>query len=671
MAFSELYCDSTTGSNLNAGFPIGGIYPITSIGGAYLRGGGAGGTDRFTAGSGTPFSNISNDDAVSIYLDAASAPTTFIGRITAHTNTTLDISLTAIAGTRFATTGSGVTAKVGGAWLGPTGTSGFPFNFVTNTLTNINGDIPRINLKGTSNVTSAITHSLTGPIVFQGMTTNPDDGGRWILDGGISGVSYTVLTISGTNVELRDTIIRNNGATGQAGIFVSSGTSCLLERIITNSCRGGGITATGNYGQLVECEAYACNQANASGGSGIRIANSSTCLRCISHDNVGSNSIGFILSNASTAIACIADTNGLDGFNCNTAGFTVVVKNCDCYNNGGAGVKLINNVNNLLIVENCNLIKNGTYGVINSGSSSLVRLSNCGFGAGSQANLSGPTSGVMDVSNSITYADDITPWIDPVNGDFRLNLATAKGTGRGTFTQTASGYAGTVAYPDVGAVQSNSLNTDTNPGISNVRSGTVYSYLGTSLTGTLIIPSISNIRLGTVVDNTTGTLVVPSAANVRLGTSVDNTTGTLAVPSASQVLAGIAIDNTIGTLGLGALTSISGPVSQTGIVNLIRGDDYFTADERQLIWTDVENSWPDLVGATVTVFLYSHPSGLNISFLTTINTPSGSGKSISLQLTSAQTNNMTAYNYDYHIIATLSNGHEVTLVKGIWIVDLV
>ena len=38
-----------------------------------------------------------------------------------------------------------------------------------------------------------------------------------------------------------------------------------------------------------------------------------------------------------------------------------------------------------------------------------------------------------------------------INGDFRINLTAAKGTGRGTYMQTAASYTGTVGYPDVGA----------------------------------------------------------------------------------------------------------------------------------------------------------------------------------------------------------------------------
>ena len=51
----------------------------------------------------------------------------------------------------------------------------------------------------------------------------------------------------------------------------------------------------------------------------------------------------------------------------------------------------------------------------------------------------------------MNFASDVTPWVDPANGDFRINLAAAKGAGRGSYTQNAGG--GTVGYPDIGAAQ--------------------------------------------------------------------------------------------------------------------------------------------------------------------------------------------------------------------------
>ena len=82
---------------------------------------------------------------------------------------------------------------------------------------------------------------------------------------------------------------------------------------------------------------------------------------------------------------------------------------------------------------------------------------NCGFGAGTSANTSGTTTTTaqvaFDITGSVTYASNAIPWVDAPNGDFRITLTTAKGAGRGVFTQTQSSYTGAIGYPDIGAGQ--------------------------------------------------------------------------------------------------------------------------------------------------------------------------------------------------------------------------
>jgi hypothetical protein len=153
-------------------------------------------------------------------------------------------------------------------------------------------------------------------------------------------------------------------------------------------------------------------------------------------------------------VECIADTNGSHGFDLAASGH---MSGCNAYNNGGDGISITANTSEVSIV-NCNLIKNTGYGINAASNVPGGAVLNCGFGSGTQANGSGTTNGIgmMTVIGSVTYATDVTPWVDPTNGDFRINLAAAKGTGRGTFTQTASSYAGTVGYPDIGAAQSSS-----------------------------------------------------------------------------------------------------------------------------------------------------------------------------------------------------------------------
>jgi hypothetical protein len=285
--------------------------------------------------------------------------------------------------------------------------------------------------------------------------------GRATLDGGTSGTAYTLLAFTSiTGCEVFDFIIQNNGATSTAAA-TNLGSLSKIVRCVVNSIRGSGFSTTSST-QLIECEAYSCNQSNSSNTAGFFIGGTGAIAkRCISHDNTTANGIGFILGTTSGGHLsdCIADSNGSHGIAILARNNSLTIRNCDSYNNGGDGIRidLNTNPNGFFFIENCNLIKNGGYGV-NNVEVSLAHeayVINCGFGSGTQANTSGTVASNIytQESGSITYAADVTPWNDPTTGDFRISLAAAKGTGRGAFTQTAASYTGTVAYPDVGAAQ--------------------------------------------------------------------------------------------------------------------------------------------------------------------------------------------------------------------------
>lgn len=447
MAYTEFYCQ-TTGSNLNAGSTTADAAVYTATNGGWNSG-----TGVFTPTSGDPSATVSVGDFASVFLDAATVAV-FIGRVTAVNSTTITVSTTAKSGTAPTTAGTGITCKVGGAWKGPNGTEGFPFNFVAAAMTNSAGDSPRVNIKSgtTYSITAAMTHTVAGLVTFEGYTTSAGDNGRATIDGGTSGASYVLLAISSNNIVLRNLIFQNNGATGSAnGVTHSSGTG-NIEGCVFNSVRGTGCVAS----FLSECEAYACNQSNTANLAGFSV--SIAAFRCISHDNSGSNSNGFVTTSNVLLFSCIADTNGSNGlfFNDVQNGSHAAI-GCDSYNNGGDGIRISNNSNiATYLIENCSLVKNGGYGVFATGSPSRTGIvRNCGFGAGTQANTSGTTTGLKSMveSGGVNYASDVTPWTDPANGDFRISLAAAQGTGRGTFTQTAASYTGTVGYPDIGAAQ--------------------------------------------------------------------------------------------------------------------------------------------------------------------------------------------------------------------------
>lgn len=457
MAFTEFYTNASTGANTSAGSTEGS--PVTTLtGGSWVST-----TGVFTK-AGADLSGVSVGMFAAVMVDAGTVAA-IIGRITAVDDTldTVTISTTAKSGSLADQTAT-ATLTVGGVWKGPNAAVAFPFGFITNALTDASGNYPRVNLKNNSTyaITAAMVHGNNGPTTFQGYTTTVGDGGKVTIDGGTSGASYVLLTLgsggTGADNALIDMIFQNNGATGiAAGLdFTQSGNSAL--RVVVHAVRGNGIRGNSSGQRFTECEVYACNQSNGSNQAGFFAGGRPQYyVRCTSHDNVGNLSCGFIGgSNGTCYEDCVADSNGADGFSDGGSLTSSYYKGCDSYNNARDGLRLANpNISNFTI-ENCNFLKNGGYGI--NGSSAQPRhghIANCGFGSGTQANTSGTTTGLsaMVESGSITYAADVTPWVDPANGDFRINLATAKGTGRGTFTQTAASYAGTVGYPDVGAAQ--------------------------------------------------------------------------------------------------------------------------------------------------------------------------------------------------------------------------
>jgi hypothetical protein len=456
VAYTEFYTDASTGSNINAGdLTANGVVTSTNGGWSTV-------TNIFTAASGTPFSGVSVGDFASVYTDGATV-TGYIGRVTAvgGSGATLTISSTAKSGSAPTTAGTGISCTTGGAWKGPNGASIFPFAFITNAMTNSTGNEPCVNMKsGTEYViTASIAHSFAGNVSFYGYTTTVRDGGRAIINGSTSTTYYNVLNITGVDNHLFNFEIKNNGNSGtQATGVILSGAGIYAKGLVVHDVRGTGINLSG--GAFIDsCETYSCNQSNTANLAGIVVNSSSLAQNCISHDNSGSNNNGFATGSGSNTRSdfhnCIADSNGLHGFFIVGRDATFV-SNCDSYNNGADGIRVAANaVPQNVIIANTNLVKHPSGWGINVTDASGVLITNCGFGTGTQANASGNISaGVSTQSTgSVTYASDVTPWVDPANGDFRINLAAAKNAGAGVFTETAASYAGTIGYPDIGAAQ--------------------------------------------------------------------------------------------------------------------------------------------------------------------------------------------------------------------------
>lgn len=461
MAFQEFYCDYATGANINAGDDK---TLVTSTNGDW----GNAAANRFTAASGTPFSGVAVGDYASVYLDGATLAV-YIGRVTAINGggASLDISSTIKAGTAPSTGATGRSCTVGGKWKGPNAAENFPFGFVAGTMTKVTtNEIPRVNLKnGTSYLISgAITHGATGPVVFQGYTTTPGDGGLATIDAQNNAI--TILTVTGTLTELEDIGVTNNDASGSGNGIVLNASYASCRRCVAWDIRANAFSATNAYAApFIECEAYNWNVA-AGTNYGFTMGNEGgQCIRCIAHDAPAAGSRGFNFGpNSAGGYYCIADTCASDGFYLQDYGKKTLI-GCDAYNNGGDGIEIADG--RIVYIENCNLIKNGGYGInVSVATHYIGHLVNNGFGSGTQANTSGAkTTSIKSLVEigSVTYGTDLLPWVDAPNGDFRVNLAAAKGAGRSSFRQTAASYAGAVGYPDIGSNQHQDAGGSSNP----------------------------------------------------------------------------------------------------------------------------------------------------------------------------------------------------------------
>lgn len=458
MAFSEFYCNAATGNNLNAGDTESDT-PVLSV-----RDMNWDGTSVFTVSAGTDLTPVTAGMFASVFDSSGDDPAVavYIARVTAVDNGahTVTLSTTAYSGTAPTSNASARGLIVGGVWLGPNAAVGFPLSFVTNVLTNAGGDAPRVNLKaGTAYaITTGITMANAGPIQVQGYGSTVGDLGRFTLS---SSSAINIITLNAGYLVFADCLVISTASTGTGvGVLVAgSGDNSLVLRVASSGNRAHGFAssgpATAGPAVYVECEAYG-NTAGNPVYAGFRLdGTSDIAIRCISHDNTYR---GFYMAQwGAVLIGCIADSNGSDGFCCEVASagkYTFL--GCDAYNNTADGLQLDMSGHGTIVVQNSSFVKNGGYGINGSGAGIRIGVvTNCGFGAGTQANTSGTTTGLKSMveSGSVTYPDNVTPWVDPANGDFRINLAQAKGAGRGSFTQTAASYAGTVGYPDIGAAQ--------------------------------------------------------------------------------------------------------------------------------------------------------------------------------------------------------------------------
>lgn len=435
------------GSNLNAGSLDGSAEAATAPLVTYASGNWVAGTGVFTVASGDPVAaGVAVGHWASVYPNGSSVAV-FVGRITARDTTTITVSLTAKSGTA-PTDGTGNrTLVVGGAWAGGSGATSFPIGFISDTATNAAGNPMRCNFKNdqTYTVSSTWTQSTTGLTFWRGYTTAFGDSGRANVRGPAAGAAIKVWSFNNHH-KIANFDFGTNGTTG------GSDSTPLLENVQANSsvtncvfhdCRGSAMSAPG---MVRDCEFYA------TGGAGSTVscvsAVAGTFKNCIFRGHLGNHVYSHVLNVGSTnarVINCIFDSNtGSNGVQSN--GSASLISGCSFRNcrNGITNTSATESG----YVENSIFVGNSEYGI-----SGAWQVQSCAF----KSNTSGPTKGPTDEAGSITLTVD--PFVDPANGDYRLNGAAGggallRGTGHGTFVQTQSGQAGAVSYPDIGAIES-------------------------------------------------------------------------------------------------------------------------------------------------------------------------------------------------------------------------
>lgn len=475
--YTEWYVQ-TTGNNLNSGHTADDAATFTATACNFTNDTSATACTIFKSGLNPVAGGVTNGAWASVFPDGATT-NGFIGVITASDDTedTITIAKAAwvggYAGTVPASSVGGTTIYVGGAWKGPNTNAvssdyGWPLTFIANTMTNSAGSPPCVNIKvGIYPTTNAIANANVGPYIIAGYTTTPRDGGRWTLDGTWAGPGYALMTFSGGNVLVMDSIFSGNGtsATAQTGLAMS-GTESFVIRVTAHDITGTGINLSGSQCSAISCEAYNCGTSGAgSGGFGQSSIADLMFLNCISYSNNPSDAdiVGFIMSGNATR--CVSYRNGGDGFQFSGSSKAIFVE-CDSYWNGGDGIDSITaTAQASYSIIGCNVFRNGGYGINLSGSK--VRdgyITHCLFGSGTMANTTGPiaslTPSAVLTNNLIGFTANLLPWVDADNGNFRISSSLAKFAGFGTFVQSViNSPTNTVAYPDIGAGQSAAATT--------------------------------------------------------------------------------------------------------------------------------------------------------------------------------------------------------------------
>lgn len=446
MAYTHFCCRSG-GDNRNAGTLDGtAVEPSTTPFHEYISGDWVAATRVFTlAGANFPADGVQVGMFASVYTNGATF-TGFVGRISAVTTTTITIHATAFGGVAPTDGTANRSIRIGGSWLGPDGpaTEGVPFTLTALRNAQNASTFPvRINMKtdriytiNSPGIAVGIGAQYQSQIYAWGYQATFGDSGVATIEGQPTVGGYALMNSNALHgVQLQFTKNGNTGTNIIAGGFL------FMRRCRAFSCRGG----------LAANQLFECLSENVAGAGFSQ--NGYMAFNCAAY-NCGLMGFNSPL-NSSVFFNCIAANCAGSGFSIGTNALQYsIVKNCDAFNNGGNGFSISNQFG-FFVAQNCNAVRNTGNGLnvqAVSGSSSN-QISHFGFGSGSEANVAGnwsipADSPMIDTGSFTIYPSGVTPWIDPTNRDFGLNLDVAKISGSGQFFESA-----TYGQPGIGSSQ--------------------------------------------------------------------------------------------------------------------------------------------------------------------------------------------------------------------------
>jgi hypothetical protein len=469
-ARTEFYCTGSLvagASQLNSGTSEGSPL-VNSVNGAYNAT-----THVFTASDAPDLSGVvDGQDFASIYVASGATVATFISLITAHDNTakTVTVSATAKSGTETSTAGSGINCRIRGSWVGPNGTDNFPFVFADPAM-RVTTNVARINFKSASGrsfqpayhtsigggdtthqyddylnadytTTAVMSRTLGGPIEFEGYTTTAGDGGlcHWVAHTNVTAFYAPWNLITGTGNKFKNIWFSGGGhgaSSDHQNMFtIGTGGGNTFYRCYFSGAWEDGLAVSSAGSQVLYCGFYGNNVNTANARGAIQLSVSSLVKGCVilhcPDDRSGvADGSGIWIDASSGSVVTVQDTFIGDVWGSGIAisgnSFNVVISNVGVWR-AAAGAFDFGSSSAMTSASSCALIN--------------CYMAECGFGlrgySGGQAlsHTYAYNLGYFQITNAVTSLNNasfantiqatVNPFVDSINGDFRLN-ATASG----------------------------------------------------------------------------------------------------------------------------------------------------------------------------------------------------------------------------------------------------